>query len=326
MSSPTAWFAPRVVFSEWSNMHQYHLSRDMFEHANRLPGWHQQYDQLSSGPVHGVLQLVDIDGVRLFREQLNRAAMQAMRLPSDTVNIVLPLAWPQMDHHRDWLFDGLNLLPSMGDFQTITPAGMDVICISVPCAELRPLLDEEVMAICFSSSAVEGVPLETESYGLVRQELLALLELAAQRPDNLPTLGWIRQRLIEWVAHMLEGYGSQAQPLPNQSTRHYIVNRCHRLIMDDLQTPLNVLDLCRKLKISRRTLQYSFQSVADVTPIQYLRSVRLNEARRTMLLDPETQIADLAARVGFNHSSYFCLQYQKLFGETPSSTRHRAPI
>lgn len=303
-------------------MYQYHVSSDMSEHANRLPGWHQHYDQLSSGPTQGVLQLVDIEGVRCFRETLNRAAVQVMRLPSDTVNMVLPLSWPQTDNHHDWQFDGLNLLPCMGEFQTITPAGLDVICISIPRVELEPLLREEIMIACCCSSAIEGIRLEGASNSAVRQELLALLSLAAQAENQQGLLRLIRHRLIELAAIMLESHGTLSEPLPTQSTRHYIVNRCHRLIMDDPQSPLNVLDLCRKLKISRRTLQYSFQSVADIAPIQYLRSIRLNEARRALKLEPNTPISELAARVGFNHSSYFCLQYQKLFGETPSATRH----
>ncbi|WP_416427414.1 helix-turn-helix domain-containing protein [Pseudomonas sp. App30] len=57
--------------------------------------------------------------------------------------------------------------------------------------------------------------------------------------------------------------------------------------------------------------------------MQYLRSIRLNEARRALSSHPEARISDIAAQWGFEHTSYFCSQYQKLFGERPSKCRAR---
>lgn len=57
----------------------------------------------------------------------------------------------------------------------------------------------------------------------------------------------------------------------------------------------------------------------------YLRSIRLNEARRR-LLSPESadrSIGDIAAEFGFWHPSRFASYYRDQFGETPS--RKRSP-
>ncbi|UGA37108.1 helix-turn-helix domain-containing protein [Chromobacterium haemolyticum] len=70
----------------------------------------------------------------------------------------------------------------------------------------------------------------------------------------------------------------------------------------------------------------SFQLVADTTPVDYLRSIRLNAVRR-MLLNPTQAghgVRDAAGAWGFYHLGHFAGDYRKLFGEAPSHTRARA--
>ncbi|WAH56182.1 helix-turn-helix domain-containing protein [Pseudomonas silvicola] len=289
-------------------------STDMAEHASRLSGWQQRYDQLSGGPVDAALWVLDIGPIRLFRERLNQAAVQHMQLPREHLNLIFPLAWPQRDAQQPWLLDGLNLLPSQSEFRTVSGAGMDVLCLSMPYAELHGLLSDATLARCRASQAVRGVSLAAPLHQHARRELLELL----CRPEPAHA----RQRVLDLTCQLLAGLDALPALQPSYSTRHYIVQRCHELVVQDPQGIASLVDLCKRLKISRRTLQYSFQSVADVNPVQYLRSVRLNEARRALSHSPEARISDIAAHWGFEHTSYFCAQYQKLFGEKPSL--HRA--
>ena len=87
--------------------------------------------------------------------------------------------------------------------------------------------------------------------------------------------------------------------------------------------PVTVLDLCRALRCSRRTLQTSFQRVANVTPVAYLRAYRLNAVRELLRsTSPEAlSIGDAASRWGFIHLGYFAQEYRALFNEMPSHTR-----
>lgn len=288
-------------------------SADMSEHASRLSGWQQRYDQLSGGPVDAALWVLDIGPIRLFRERLNQAAVQHMQLPREHLNLIFPLAWPQRDAQQPWLLDGLNLLPSQSEFRTVSGAGMDVLCLSMPYAELHGLVSDATLARCRASQAVRGVSLSAPLHQHARRELLDLL--------RHPEAAQPRQRVLDLTCQLLAGLDALPALPASYSTRHYIVQRCHEMVVQDPQGIAGLVDLCKRLKISRRTLQYSFQSVADVNPVQYLRSVRLNEARRALSHDPEARISDIAARWGFEHTSYFCAQYQKLFGEKPSLCR-----
>jgi transcriptional regulator GlxA family with amidase domain len=80
--------------------------------------------------------------------------------------------------------------------------------------------------------------------------------------------------------------------------------------------------LADALRCSRRTLQTSFQRVADVTPVGYLRTIRLNAVRRLLRTTPVQQlgVGEAAASWGFTHLGYFAREYRDLFGELPSQT------
>jgi transcriptional regulator GlxA family with amidase domain len=88
----------------------------------------------------------------------------------------------------------------------------------------------------------------------------------------------------------------------------------------------SVIELCQRLQVSRRTVQNSFRSVAETTPLNYLRSVRLNGVRRALMSTPASHlsIGDAAAQWGFYHLSHFAEEYQALFAELPSQTARAA--
>jgi AraC-like DNA-binding protein len=93
---------------------------------------------------------------------------------------------------------------------------------------------------------------------------------------------------------------------------------------DEAITPA---ELARVGHMSIRTLHASFQQVLQTTPMDYLRSIRMERIRVELIhnQDPELKITDLAARWGFYHPSRFAAKYREMYGELPSETvlRHR---
>ncbi len=109
------------------------------------------------------------------------------------------------------------------------------------------------------------------------------------------------------------------------TTRSYIVEKLHRQTIVDAANVPSIFEVCQRLQVSRRTVQNSFQTVAETTPLNYLRCVRLNGVRRELLSTTAQQasIGDIASRWGFFHLSHFAEDYQALFGELPSQTARR---
>ncbi|WP_105133237.1 helix-turn-helix domain-containing protein [Burkholderia sp. BE12] len=107
----------------------------------------------------------------------------------------------------------------------------------------------------------------------------------------------------------------------NSTTRAYIVDKsCELFAQNFHDEAFGVLDLCSRLRVSRRTLQYSFETVIGMSPSNYMRSVRLNIARHSLVTKPTEKIQGLALDAGFNHLGRFAKYYQEFFGELPSAT------
>ncbi len=83
-----------------------------------------------------------------------------------------------------------------------------------------------------------------------------------------------------------------------------------------------LMDVCH---VSERTLQYAFRERFGLTPAALIKSLRLAEARSSLLrADPEVaQIREIAADSGFWHLGQFAQDYRRRFGEKPSETLNR---
>lgn len=89
------------------------------------------------------------------------------------------------------------------------------------------------------------------------------------------------------------------------------------------ESVLTVPDICRAIGASRRALQYVFEDVLQLSPVAYLRLMRLNRVRVSLLQTGNGSVGDVAARWGFWHLSRFAADYKSLFGELPSATLQR---
>ena len=94
------------------------------------------------------------------------------------------------------------------------------------------------------------------------------------------------------------------------------VTRAISWIKDNYHRPLSVEQLASDVGMSASTLHEHFKSVTALSPLQYQKQLRLQEARRLML----TGLKDAARAghaVGYESSSQFSREYARLFGMSP---------
>jgi AraC-like DNA-binding protein len=89
---------------------------------------------------------------------------------------------------------------------------------------------------------------------------------------------------------------------------------------------VSLADLCRASGVSARTLQYAFECICGMPPVQYFKRRRLSLARRALRQSEPIAGAVKAAALeaGFLHFGRFSADYQAMFGETPSETLNRS--
>jgi AraC-like DNA-binding protein len=77
-----------------------------------------------------------------------------------------------------------------------------------------------------------------------------------------------------------------------------------------------VAELARRVGMSPSSFHQHFKAVTGMTPIRYQKRIRLQEARKTMLLD-SIDIGEASFRAGYQSHSQFSKDYRQYFGRLP---------
>ena len=87
----------------------------------------------------------------------------------------------------------------------------------------------------------------------------------------------------------------------------------------------DIKSLCEVASLSERSLQYGFQEYIGISPVQYLRTVRLNAARQQLqnASKDKHSVSAIALDWGFLELGRFARDYKQLFLELPSETLAR---
>jgi AraC-like DNA-binding protein len=90
--------------------------------------------------------------------------------------------------------------------------------------------------------------------------------------------------------------------------------------------PMRIGELAALSAMSPRTFHRHFRAVTRMTPLDYQKRLRLNEARARLTADPH-DVAGVAYAVGYDNPSQFSREYRRMFGAPPSrdATRTRKP-
>jgi AraC-like DNA-binding protein len=94
-----------------------------------------------------------------------------------------------------------------------------------------------------------------------------------------------------------------------------IVKAVERL-RQDFDQPVRIEDLAQELGMSISSFHQHFKSVTALSPLQFQKRLRLQEARRLMLGE-DLDATSAAYRVGYNDAAHFNREYKSLFGEPP---------
>jgi AraC family ethanolamine operon transcriptional activator len=157
--------------------------------------------------------------------------------------------------------------------------------------------------------------------------LRGLLDRVEARPKvyaQPQTRQAVEQECVRHVVAVMTQSTSDDRTECWSSNRERLVRRADDYLWAHLREPLSLLDLCRGLAVSERTLHYAFQEVRGLSPMAYCRAVRLNAVRQELkaaAADTAT-VRDIAQGWGFWHTGEFAAAYRRLFGELPSQTLH----
>jgi AraC-like DNA-binding protein len=154
--------------------------------------------------------------------------------------------------------------------------------------------------------------------GEVTPPLLAafqrLIDLLSE-PADIPILAPILQREI--LYRLLVGdQGERLRRIATVGSSSHQVARAIDWLKGNFAKPLRVDELAAYARMSSSTFHHHFRSMTALSPLQYQKRLRLQEARRLMLAE-HMDAATAAFRVGYESPSQFSREYNRLFGAPP---------
>lgn len=147
------------------------------------------------------------------------------------------------------------------------------------------------------------------------ESTLRLLE-ALSDPLEAKVLGPARVEEICFRVLMGEQGGAVRAALTYQGHFGRIARALQR-IHADWRLPLDVPHLANEAGMSVPRFHLHFKTVTQTSPIQYVKSLRLHQARLMMIRDNLTA-AGAAARVGYESDSQFNREFKRMFGRSPA--------
>lgn len=134
-------------------------------------------------------------------------------------------------------------------------------------------------------------------------------------PKDIPMLApLITREILYRLLRGSEGYRLYEIAISNCQTHR--VTQAIKWLNENFQQALRIDELAREVNLSVSTLHHRFKAVTNMSPLQYQKQLRLQEARRLMLSDG-LEASAAGYKVGYESPSQFSREYSRLFGAPP---------
>ena len=134
-------------------------------------------------------------------------------------------------------------------------------------------------------------------------------------PADIAVLAPLIER--ELLYRLLTGdQAAQLRQIVRGESRLQQVNRAIGWLKHNFDKPFRMQQLATEARMSVSALHQHFKAVTAMSPLQYQKQLRLQEARRLILANA-ADAATAAHRVGYDSPSQFSREYSRLFGAPP---------
>jgi AraC-like DNA-binding protein len=179
-----------------------------------------------------------------------------------------------------------------------------------------------VATLLLEAASADRASLETEAVGIgvsdapteLLDALVRLLRLLDQ-PRDLAVLAPVAEKEILWRLLCSE-QGYRLRQIGLADSRLSQIGRAMRWMREHYSEALSVEELARISAMSVTSFHRHFRAVALMSPLQYLKQLRLQEARARLLARAE-DVASVGHAVGYDSPSQFSREYKRAYGSPP---------
>jgi AraC-like DNA-binding protein len=287
------------------------------EESFRDAGIEQPMRQLGRGRFRAVLAQEITKDAEFYSDRYNRRLSMHLASANGNVGIVFPRSVS-----GDFLAGGENI---GNDKLVVIPpgSGVDIVAPSLVGSESIAISEERFAQLT-----------ETLCPTIERPECSALFE-----GDQAQLLA-LRQAVADIVAHSEPGSNgegaanivassivwmgeSSKQDSPIELSEIVACIRVAKIAQQYIEShyreSIHIEDLCRVTGVGARTLQRCFRKYFDVPASKYLKTLRLDSARRELATahSAEVTVTDIAMSHGCTHLGRFSVEFREQFGASP---------
>lgn len=124
----------------------------------------------------------------------------------------------------------------------------------------------------------------------------------------------ITREIVYWL--LVGKQGDRLRQIAVQGGHTQRIAKAIERLRDEFDQPLRIGDIAREVGMSVSGFHHHFKAVTGMSPLQFQKRQRLQEARRLMLGE-HLDAASTAYRVGYDDASHFNREYKRLFGTSP---------
>lgn len=179
-----------------------------------------------------------------------------------------------------------------------------------------------VATLLLEAATADRTPVEAGTAGLgVSDASAELLEAVVRlvrlldQPRDLPVLGPMAEKEILWRLLCSE-QGHRLRQIGLADSRLSQIGRAMRWMRENFRETLPIEDLARLSAMSVTSFHRHFRAVALMSPLQYLKQIRLQEARARLLARAD-DVAGVGHAVGYDSPSQFSREYKRAYGAPP---------
>jgi AraC-like DNA-binding protein len=266
----------------------------------------------------GELHTTAVPGLSLFRREEPTGPITGMYEPS--VCLVAQGAKRVLLGDDTYVYDAQHYLITSVHLPTVVQ--IIEASRSKPYLGLRLKLDQREISQLMVDSNLPPPRVQQSSRGMATGEVTLPLLTAIQRlidllaeQQDIPILAPIIQREI--IYRLLVGdQGERLRQIASAGSQSHQIARAIDWLKGNYSQPLSIDNLAAHVRMSSSTFHHHFRSMTALSPLQFQKQLRLQEARRLMLAE-RMDAATAAFQVGYESPSQFSREYNRLFGAPP---------
>ena len=302
-------------------------THDYDEFCRHAPGWTIDHQLIGRGNPHIKRFAVLTPFLQIgFTEHLRGYCSQG-DVPKGTVTL-----WAPTDHsrpvvHRGHSVETLDVIATKSGegFELVNRLGARLLTVAI-----SETLMERYAAVLWDEPREIGRAADRLHFSSMaaRRRFVdtcqGLLKDVRRQPDLLENPQWVsllEEKLVEKL--VVEGAPEPTYACPPY--RQNAARRAYQYIQQRIEEPVAISELCAVTGTCYGTLEKGFLETYGMSPLLYLRTLRLFRARHELRQpNQETTVTGVAMRWGFLELGRFSIQYRERFGESPSETLRKA--